>query len=248
MSMNPRLSPRRIASPFCGTPMYTDRTIVANRPDIVLKSKKDKTCFLIDMTIAHDTNISITLQKQNLQEGGNGITTAPFKLRGAIQLILALILYKISIMLQTQRKVATKFIKAHRHMSRRGHFVSGDLDKKLCLCTTSLVLSTRTAVHKKSFFNLLRQNSRHLTKVYSGRMVRLICFSLHCSGFKVTLFVDAAEYVGPLADSVGAVVSVYLPLTKSNTLGENPIYVAPGSFVSVSLNAVRRLIYLCPFD
>ena len=49
--------------------MYTDRTIVANRPDIVLKSKKDKTCFLIDMTIAHDTNISITLQKQNLQEG-----------------------------------------------------------------------------------------------------------------------------------------------------------------------------------
>ena len=87
-----------------------------------------------------------------------------------------------------------------------------------------------------------------MTKVYSGCMVRLICFSLHCSGFKVTLFVDAAEYVGPLADSVGAVVSVYLPLTKSNTMGENPIYVAPGSFVSVSLNAVRRLIYLCPFD
>ena len=149
-------------------------------------------------------------------------------------------------MLQTQRKVATKFVKAHRHMSRRGHFVSGDLYKKLCLCTTSLVLSTRTAVHKKSFFNFVRQNSRHVTKVYSGRMVRLICFSLHCSGFKVTLFVDAAEYVGPLADSVGAVVSVYLPLTKSNTMGENPIYVAPGSFVSVSLNAVRRLIYLCP--
>ena len=50
-------------------PMHTDRTIAANRPDIVLKSKKDKTCFLIDMTIAHDTNISITLQKQNLKEG-----------------------------------------------------------------------------------------------------------------------------------------------------------------------------------
>ncbi|CAH3017705.1 unnamed protein product [Porites evermanni] len=58
----------------------------------------------------------------------------------------------------------------------------------------------------------------------------------HQEGFKVTLFIDAAEYVGPLADSVGAVVSVYLPLTKSNTMGENPIYVAPGSFVSVSLN------------
>ena len=120
--------------------------------------------------------------------------------------------------------------------------------KKLCLCTLASFSLRGEPCIKNSFLNLLRQNSRHMTKVYSGRMVRLICFSLHCSGFKVTLFIDAVEYVGPLADSVGAVVSVYLPSTKSSTMGENPIYVAPGSFVSVSLNAVRRLIYPYPFD
>ena len=37
--------------------------------------------------------------------------------------------------------------------------------KKLCLCTASLVLSTRLAVHKQSFLNHLRQNSRRVTKV-----------------------------------------------------------------------------------
>ena len=39
-------------------PIYTDRTIAANRPDIVLKNKKDKTCLLIDMTVPLDTNTS----------------------------------------------------------------------------------------------------------------------------------------------------------------------------------------------
>ena len=149
-------------------------------------------------------------------------------------------------MLQTQRKVATKFVKAHRPLSRRDHFVSGDLKSFVYARLASFSLRGQPCI-KKSFLNLLRQNSRHVTKVYSGRTVRLICFSFHCSGFKVTLFIDADEYVGPLADSVGAVVSVYLPFTKSNTMGENPIYVAPGSFVSISLNLVRRLIYLCPF-
>ena len=37
--------------------------------------------------------------------------------------------------------------------------------KKLCLCTANLDLSTRLAVHKKSFLNLLTQNSRRVTKV-----------------------------------------------------------------------------------
>ena len=32
-------------------PIHTDRTITTNRPDIVLKNKKDKTWLLIDMTI-----------------------------------------------------------------------------------------------------------------------------------------------------------------------------------------------------
>ena len=39
-------------------PIHTDRSIAANRPDIVLKNEKDKTCLLIDMTIPLDTNTS----------------------------------------------------------------------------------------------------------------------------------------------------------------------------------------------
>ena len=39
-------------------PIHTDRTITANRPDIVLKNKKDKTCLLVDKTIPLDTNTS----------------------------------------------------------------------------------------------------------------------------------------------------------------------------------------------
>ena len=38
-------------------PIHTDRTIAANRLDIVLKNKKDKTCLLIDMTVSLDTKI-----------------------------------------------------------------------------------------------------------------------------------------------------------------------------------------------
>ena len=40
-------------------PIHTDRTIAANRPDTVLKNKKDKTCLLIDMTIPFNTNTSV---------------------------------------------------------------------------------------------------------------------------------------------------------------------------------------------
>ena len=40
-------------------PIHTDRTIAANRLDIVLKNKKDKTCLLIDMTIPLNTNTSV---------------------------------------------------------------------------------------------------------------------------------------------------------------------------------------------
>ena len=38
-------------------PIHTDRTIAVNRPDIVLKNKKDKTCLLIDMTVPLDSKI-----------------------------------------------------------------------------------------------------------------------------------------------------------------------------------------------
>ena len=40
-------------------PIHTDRTIVGNRSDIVLKNEKDKTCLLIDTTIPLDTNASV---------------------------------------------------------------------------------------------------------------------------------------------------------------------------------------------
>ena len=47
-------------------PIHTDSTIAANRPDIVLKNKKDKTHLLIDMTIPLDTNTSVkTKEKLN---------------------------------------------------------------------------------------------------------------------------------------------------------------------------------------
>ena len=47
-------------------PIHTDRTTAANRPDIVLKNKKDKACLLIDMTTPLDTNTSVkTTEKLN---------------------------------------------------------------------------------------------------------------------------------------------------------------------------------------
>ena len=39
-------------------PIHTDRTIKANRPDIVIKDMKDKKCLLIDMTVPADRNIA----------------------------------------------------------------------------------------------------------------------------------------------------------------------------------------------
>ena len=40
-------------------PIHADRATAANRPDIVLKNKKDKTSLLINMTIPFDTNTSV---------------------------------------------------------------------------------------------------------------------------------------------------------------------------------------------
>ena len=39
-------------------PIRTDRTIQANRPDIIIKHKQNKTCQLIDMSVPSDSNIS----------------------------------------------------------------------------------------------------------------------------------------------------------------------------------------------
>ena len=47
-------------------PIYTDRTIAANRPDIVLKNKKDKPCLIIDMITPLDSNTLVkTKEKLN---------------------------------------------------------------------------------------------------------------------------------------------------------------------------------------
>ena len=40
-------------------PIHTDRTIAADRQNVVLKNKKDKTCLLIDATIPLNTNTSV---------------------------------------------------------------------------------------------------------------------------------------------------------------------------------------------
>ena len=39
-------------------PIRTNRTIQANRPDIVIKHKQNKTCQLIDMSVPSNSNIS----------------------------------------------------------------------------------------------------------------------------------------------------------------------------------------------
>ena len=40
-------------------PIQTDKEIKANRPDIVVKNKKEKTCLLIDMSIPTERNTSL---------------------------------------------------------------------------------------------------------------------------------------------------------------------------------------------
>ena len=57
------------------------------------------------------------------------------------------------------------------------------------------------------------------------------------SGFKIQFFIDADEYTGLLADSVGALVTIHSPYIQP-VLDENSIFVAPGSAVFVSLHVV----------
>ena len=37
--------------------VHTDREVTANRPDIIIKNTKEKTCTLIDVTITADRNV-----------------------------------------------------------------------------------------------------------------------------------------------------------------------------------------------
>jgi hypothetical protein len=43
---------------LCNHGVHTDREVVANRPDIVVKNKKEKTCILIDAAIPVDRNVT----------------------------------------------------------------------------------------------------------------------------------------------------------------------------------------------
>ena len=44
----------------------TDRTLTANRPDIVVKDLTNATCKMIDMTVPSDRNIALTeTEKKN---------------------------------------------------------------------------------------------------------------------------------------------------------------------------------------
>ena len=40
-------------------PVNTDKEIKANRPDIIIKDKKEKTCIMIDMSIPSERNVPI---------------------------------------------------------------------------------------------------------------------------------------------------------------------------------------------
>ena len=37
--------------------VHTDRKVTANRPDIIIKNKKEKSCTLIDVAITADRNV-----------------------------------------------------------------------------------------------------------------------------------------------------------------------------------------------
>jgi len=47
--------------------VHTDREVTANRPDIVIKNKKEKTCTLIDVAIPADRNVVQKEAEKNLK-------------------------------------------------------------------------------------------------------------------------------------------------------------------------------------
>ena len=44
--------------------VHTDKTIKANKPDIIIKDKQEKTCMLIDMAIPSDRNTSVKVAEK----------------------------------------------------------------------------------------------------------------------------------------------------------------------------------------
>ena len=48
---------KREMSQCCGIKQYTDKEVTANRPDIIIKNTKQKTCTLIDVAIPAGNNV-----------------------------------------------------------------------------------------------------------------------------------------------------------------------------------------------
>ena len=44
--------------------VHTDKTIKANKPDIIIKDKREKTCMLIDMAILSDRNTPVKVAEK----------------------------------------------------------------------------------------------------------------------------------------------------------------------------------------
>ena len=51
-------------SQCCGIKQYTQREVTANRPDIIIKNKKERTCTLLDVAIPADRNVQKEAEKK----------------------------------------------------------------------------------------------------------------------------------------------------------------------------------------
>ena len=47
--------------------VHTDREVTANRPDVIIKNKKEKTCTLIDVAIPADRNVAQKEEEKKLK-------------------------------------------------------------------------------------------------------------------------------------------------------------------------------------
>jgi len=55
---------KREMSLCCGIKQYTDREVTANRPDIIIKNTKEKSCTLVDVAIPADRNVQKEAEKK----------------------------------------------------------------------------------------------------------------------------------------------------------------------------------------
>ena len=129
-------------------PIHTDRTIAVNRPDIVLKNKKDKTCLLIYMTVLFDTKIgncwglktttvavimgALGTTKKDMENFSNKIPgniniyelqkitllSTAHLLRWVLSIIIIIIIYKCCLRLDYSRK-QNKKTHTHREKKKR---------------------------------------------------------------------------------------------------------------------------------